>query len=66
MISLLREGESIEVRVEKIAEDIIMNISFKDGEEVVGGGDYFVPAGVQNYSVLERSCTGRLQNDSIR
>ena len=50
----VKEGESIEVRVEKIAEDIIMNISFKDGEEVVGGGDYFVPAGVQNYSVLEQ------------
>ena len=50
----VKEGESIEVRVEKIAEDIIMNISFKDGEEVVGGGDYFIPAGVQNYSVLEQ------------
>ena len=50
----VKEGDSIEVRVEKIVEDIIMNISFKDGEEVVGGGDYFVPAGVQNYSVLEQ------------
>ncbi len=31
-----------------------MNIQFKAGDEVVAGGDYFVPAGVQNYSVLEK------------
>ena len=29
-----------------------MNIQFKDGDKVVAGGDYFVPEGVQNYSVL--------------
>ena len=43
------------INVEKIApEAVIMNIQFKDGDEVVAGGDYFVPAGVQNYSVLEQ------------
>lgn len=31
---------------------VTMNIQFKDGDEVVAGGDYTVPAGVQNYSVL--------------
>ncbi|WP_317322228.1 hypothetical protein, partial [Subdoligranulum variabile] len=31
-----------------------MNIQFKDGDEVVAGGDYTVPAGVQNYSILEQ------------
>ena len=33
--------------------DVIMKIQFVCDDEVVGGGDYFVPAGVQNYSVLE-------------
>ena len=31
-----------------------MNIRFMDGDTFVAGGDYFVPAGVQNYSVLEK------------
>ena len=31
-----------------------MNVQFMDGDVVVAGGDYFVPAGVQNYSVLEK------------
>ena len=31
-----------------------MNIQFKDGDEVVAGGDYTVPAGVQNYTVLQQ------------
>ena len=43
------------INVEKIApEAVIMNIQFKCGDEVIAGGDYFVPAGVQNYSVLEQ------------
>ena len=50
----VKEGAKEDVTVEKISEDIIMNISFKDGDEIVGGGDYFVPAGIQNYSVLEQ------------
>ena len=33
-------------------ESVTMNIQFKDGDEVVAGGDYTVPEGVQNYSVL--------------
>ena len=33
---------------------VTMNIQFKAGDEVIAGGDYFVPAGVQNYSVLEQ------------
>ena len=46
------EGGKLVVNIEKIATDVTMNIQFKDGDEVVAGGDYTVPAGVQNYSVL--------------
>ncbi len=45
-------GGKLVVNIEKIATDVTMNIQFKDGDEVVAGGDYTVPAGVQNYSVL--------------
>ena len=46
---------TLAINVEKIApEAVIMNIQFKCGDEVIAGGDYFVPAGVQNYSVLEQ------------
>ena len=48
------EGGQLEVNVEKIQKNVIMNISFKDGDEVVAGGDYFVPAGINNYSALEQ------------
>ncbi len=48
------DGEKLEVSIEKIITDVTMNIQFKDGDEVVAGGDYTVPAGVQNYSVLEQ------------
>ena len=51
---MAEEGAHLEVSIEKVTKDIIMNIQFKDGDEVVGGGDYFVPEGVQNYSVLEK------------
>ena len=53
---MAEEGAHLEVNIKKVSEssEIIMNIQFKDGDEVVGGGDYFVPAGVQNYSVLEK------------
>ena len=40
------------VHAEETAETVTMNIQFKCGDEVVAGGDYTVPAGVQNYSVL--------------
>ena len=45
------DGGKLEVSIEKIITDVTMNIQFKDGDEVVAGGDYTVPAGVQNYSV---------------
>ena len=54
------DGAHLEVSIQKISTDVIMNVQFKDGDEVVAGGDYFVPAGVQNYSVLASVCTGRL------
>ena len=38
----------------EISTDVTMNIQFKDGDEVVAGGDYTVPAGIQNYSVLQQ------------
>lgn len=43
------------VEVKPVAMDdgrVIMNLQFKDGDTVVGGGDFRVPAGVQKYSVL--------------
>ena len=62
------------VHAEETAETVTMNIQFKCGDEVVAGGDYTVPAGVQNYSYSTgRStelfctcsvCTGRLQDDN--
>ena len=47
-------GGNLVVNIEKITSDVTMNIQFKDGDEVIAGGDYTVPAGVQNYSVLEQ------------
>ena len=50
------DGGKLVVNVEKDGAEeeteVTMNIQFKDGDEVVAGGDYTVPAGVQNYSVL--------------
>src|SRR5699024_3410998 len=48
------DGQKLVIDVEKIQKDVTMNIQFKDGDEVVAGGDYTVPEGVQNYSVLEQ------------
>ena len=48
------EGGKLVVSIEKVSTDVTMNIQFKDGDEVVAGGDYTVPEGVQNYSVLEK------------
>ena len=39
---------------EETGATVIMKIAFKDGDETVAGGGYTVPAGVQNYSVLEQ------------
>ena len=46
-------GTSLDVPVEKLVKDVVMNIRFMDGETFVSGGDYFLPEGVQNYSILE-------------
>ena len=48
----IENGALVELRKVEADADVIMNIQFKDGDEVVAGGDYTVPAGVQNYSVL--------------
>ena len=48
------DGAKLTVPVEKINKEVVMNIRFMDGDTFVAGGDYFVPAGVQNYSVLEK------------
>ena len=54
----IESGITVDVILSKVEEPapetVTMNIQFKDGDEVVAGGDYFVPAGVQNYSVLEQ------------
>ena len=49
------EGGQEDVTVEKIAKDVIMNIRFVtvDGE-FIAGGDYFLPEGIQNMSILEQ------------
>ena len=51
---MAEDGAHLEVSVEKISTDVTMNIQFKDGDEVIAGGDYAVPGGTQNYSVLEQ------------
>ena len=52
---MAEEGAHLDVNVEKISTDVIMNIRFvtRDGT-FVAGGDYFVPEGVQNYTVLNQ------------
>lgn len=52
---MVEEGGSIKVNVEKIQKDVILNVQFVDENgTVVGGGDYFVPEGINNYSILEQ------------
>ncbi len=48
-------GGQEDITVEKISEDVIMNIRFvlADGT-FVAGGDYFLPEGIQNMSILEQ------------
>ncbi len=48
-------GGQEDITVEKISEDVIMNIRFVtvDGE-FVAGGDYFLPEGIQNFEILEQ------------
>ncbi|MBM6809458.1 hypothetical protein, partial [Faecalicoccus pleomorphus] len=48
------QGGKLVVNIEKVNTEVSMNIQFKCGEKVVAGGDYFVPDGVQNYSVLQQ------------
>ncbi|MDB7991493.1 hypothetical protein PND93_07805 [Faecalicoccus pleomorphus] len=48
------QGGKLVVNIEKVSTEVTMNIQFKCGEEVIAGGDYTVPAGVQNYSVLQQ------------
>ena len=44
-----------DITVEKISKDVIMNIRFvlADGT-FIAGGDYFLPEGIQNMSILEQ------------
>ena len=52
---MVEEGGSIKVNVEKIQKDVILNVQFVDENgTVVAGGDYFVPEGINNYSILEQ------------
>ena len=51
---MVTDGGKLDVPVEKIPTTGIMNIRFMDGDEFVAGGDYFLPLGVQNYSVLTK------------
>lgn len=50
-------GSVIEVTVKanEIQKDVIMKVQFVDENgTVVAGGDYFVPEGINNYSILEQ------------
>ena len=47
-------GGKLDVNVEKITDTVVMNIRFMEGETFIAGGDYMLPAGVQNYSILEQ------------
>ena len=52
---MAKDGAKIIVHVKKSQQpsgDVIMNIRFMDGDTFVAGGDYTLPAGVQNYNVL--------------
>ena len=51
---MAEEGAKLDVNVEKINKEVIMNIRFMDGDTFIAGGDYFVPEGVNNYSVLDQ------------
>lgn len=49
------EGGTLEVTVSPIQQQIIVNVQFVDeAGTVVGGGDFFVPEGINNYSVLDQ------------
>ena len=50
------DGAKIIVHIKKISDIVIMNIRFVEESTgtFISGGDFFVPAGVQNYSVLAK------------
>ena len=52
---MVTDGGSRDVRVEKLDDTVIMNIRFvlADGT-FIAGGDYFLPEGIQNMSILEQ------------
>ena len=52
---LAADGGKLVVTIEAVAIDVAMHIQSQRGDEVVAGGDYFVPAGVQNYSVPDKN-----------
>ena len=54
MSPVLSNGAAVVQAAPENEKSVTMNIQFKDGDEVIAGGDYFVPEGVQNYSVLEK------------
>lgn len=49
------EGGSRDVTVKKVTSDVIMNIQFVDkAGGFIAGGDYTLPEGIQNYSILQQ------------
>ncbi len=54
----VEENGTIKVKVEKVQKDVIMKVQFVDADgDFISGGDYFLPEGVQNYSVLDEYST---------
>ena len=49
------ENGTIEVKVSPVQQEVIVNVQFIDEVgTVIGGGDFFVPEGINNYSVLDQ------------
>ncbi|MBM6808921.1 hypothetical protein H6A69_07475 [Faecalicoccus pleomorphus] len=49
------QGGKLVVNIEKIISNVTMNIRFVDkAGSFIGGGDYTLPEGVQNYSILQQ------------
>ena len=47
-----KDGDKMELSVEKTVKNVVVNIRFMDGDTFVSGGDYPMTEGVHNYSEL--------------
>ena len=57
LIQMDNDGGYVSITANIVSEEpaeVAMKIRFMDGDEFVAGGDYFLPLGVQNYSILTK------------